>query len=372
MYTQEKTTSTLLHALYNNVTCPEGWTPFLEQIAGHFSSPSATLRITDRDNPIVYQSFTTGLDQGLDYNREAVIFDPFRAHLANGPLGKVHSSTEIISDQAFEHSDHYQLFFRPNGNFYAMGSQFERNDSSAMHIGIHRPRNQGAFTQGEQQRLEDLNGHLRRVVQLTRLTSQVQVALAQAHNAFNTLPFGVWMLDSEFRCQWFNRVAEEALTTHSFGLQQRNNYLTIKQSKAGTALHQALQKLKKGESQCECIRLSTSGASLVLFCNQEALSPFLDVDHHTTVIAFLLDPQRVIHLDHARLKHLYSLTEAELRLIDLFMRGFDLTEASACLHVTTHTTRSQLKSIMQKTEVTRQAELIRKLLLSVGMVHHYE
>lgn len=372
MYSEEKTTSTLLHALYDNVTCPQGWSLFLARLANHFNSPSATLRITDRDNPVVYQSFSVGLDQGLDYNREAVVFDPFRILLANGPLGKVHSSTEIISDQAFERSDHYQLFFRPNGNFYAMGSQFERHDSSAMHIGIHRPRTQGAFTQLEKHRLEDLNGHLRRVVQLTRLTSQVQAALAQARSAFNTLPFGVWMLDSELRCQWFNRVAEEALTTHSFGLHQRNNYLAIKQSKASAALNQAAHKLKKGVSQCESIRLSAPGASLVLFCNREALSPFLNVSHSTTVIAFLLNPQRVIPLDHARLKHLYALTGAELRLIDLLMRGLDLTEASACLHVTTHTTRSQLKSIMQKTEVTRQAELIRKLLLSVGMVHHYE
>lgn len=372
MYSKEKPTSALLHALYENVTCPQGWDLFLERLAHHFDSPSATLRITDRDNPVVYQSFTVGLDQGLDYNREAVIIDPFRVPLANGPLGKVHTSTEIISDPAFERSDHYQLFFRPNGNFYAMGSQFERNDASAMHIGIHRPHDQGAFTQLEKHRLEDLNGHLRRVVQLTRLTSQVQIALAQARNAFNTLPFGVWMLDSELRCQWFNRVAEETLATHSFGLHQRNRCLTIKQSKAGAALNQAAQKLKKGESQCESIRLSTPGASLVLFCNRETLSPFLNMSHSTTIIAFLLDPQRVVPLDHARLKHLYSLTRAELRLIDLLMLGFDLTEASACLHVTTHTTRSQLKSIMQKIEVTRQAELIRKLLLSVGMVHHYE
>lgn len=371
MYNKEKTISTLLHALYDNVTCPDGWVPFLQQIAVHFDSPSATLRITDRENPVVHQSFATGLDQGLDYDHEAVIFDPFRASLANGPLGKVHTSSEIISDRAFEHCDHYQLFFRPNGNFYAMGTQFERDESSAMHIGIHRPRSRGMFTQQEKAQLEDLSGHFRRVVQLTRLTNQVQVALTQAHNAFNALSFGVWMLDSELRCQWHNRAAEDALTAHCFGLRQRNGQLTIDESTAGAALMQATRKLKKGESQCESVQLSASGASLILFGSRMAALPSSwKVGHHANIIVFLLDPHMTVPLDHTRLKNLYSLTAAEARLVDLLVRGFDVTEASAYLHVTTHTTRSQLKSIMQKTEVSRQPDLIRKLLLSGGLVNY--
>lgn len=373
MYNKEKTISTLLHTLYDSVIYPEGWDIFLQQLGHLFDSPSAALRITDRENPVVYRSYTIGLEQGLNYEHEAVVFDPFRTSLANGPLGKVHISTDIISDRAFEHSEHYQLFFRPNGNFYAMGTQFERDGSSAMHIGIHRPREKGMFTRQEQEQLEDLSGHLRRVAQLTKLTSQVQEALAQAQNAFNYLPFGVWMLDANLHCHWSNRVAEDVLSTHCFGIQQRNGRLIFDEEKLGSALVQASRKLNKGESRCESIQLNRAGASLVLFCNREGNpSLYWKVASSATVIAFLLDPQMAIPLDHERLKNLYSLSVAELRLVDLLMRGLDINEASAYLNVTVHTTRSQLKSVMRKTDVTRQADLIRTLLLSVGIVNRFE
>ncbi|GHE21399.1 helix-turn-helix transcriptional regulator [Halomonas urumqiensis] len=373
MFDEERTTSALLNTLYDNVTQPDGWPTFLQQLATRFDSPTAVLRITDRADPVVYQSFTVGITQGLDYGQEAVTLDPFRVPLATGPLGKVHVSQDIISDRAFERSDHYQVFFRPNGNFYAMGAQFERDGHAAMHVGIHRPYDRGAFTERERLLLQGFNQHFRRVVQLTRLTHQVQASLMQARHALDALPFGVLMLDAEFRCQWLNRAAEEALATHCFGLRQRNGHLTLEDGKHAAGLTQAVRTLRKGESHCECIRLSAHGASLVLMRNREGgWHDSLSASRNAGVIAFLLDPQLATPLDHARLRSLYGLTVAELRLVDLLIRGLDVTEASACLQVSAHTTRTHLKSIMQKTDVSRQAELIRKLLLSVGMINRHE
>lgn len=373
MLEEDLTTSALLNSLYDNVTQPDGWPIFLRQLAHYFDCPSAVLRITDRADPVVYRSFTVGLSQGVDYAREAIAFDPFRVPLATGPLGKVHLSQEIISDPAFERSDHYQVFFRPNGNFYAMGAQFERDGHAAMHVGIHSPYRRGAFTERERRLLQGFSGHLRRVAKLTALMHQVQDALAQARHVLDVLPFGVLMLDTELRCQWQNRVAEEVLATHSYGLRQRNGRLTLEDGKAAAALSLAARSLGKGESQCECIRLGIHGASLVLIRNREEASHHaLRASRNAAVTAFLLDPQLATPLDHARLRSLYALTVAELRLVDLLIRGLDVAEASACLRISAHTTRSQLKSIMQKTGVNRQAELIRKLLLGVGMISRYE
>lgn len=356
----------LLNDLYERTTDHSAWPAFLGKLAELFHSDTAALRLTDLHDPVVYHSYTVGFHQHVNhrYESEWVVVDPFRDPIATSPLGKVLNSRSVISDREFERSEHYQTVFRPNGNFYAMGTQFDREDGCGMHIGIHRPRRLGAFTAEETRTLELFSPHLQRVTRLSRLMAELNQALAQTRHALDQLPFGVWQMDSSLRLQWANTTAEEALSAHTYGLGLRANRLRAETAALSEAIKATVYKLSENQSLTETLKLERTGACLVVTqCRPVGSGFHIGRDKGPTLLCFLLDSGRPACLDQRLLSTLFKLTPAEYRLVCLMVGGLDVSEASAMLQISPHTGRTQLKSIMHKTGVSRQSALHRKLLL---------
>lgn len=356
----------LLNDLYERATDHTQWPAFLGKLATLFRSDTASLRLTDLYDPVVYHSYTTGFHQHINqwYESEAVEVDTFREPLATSPLGKAIESTSIISDRNFERSEHYQAVFRPNGNFYAIGTQFEREGGRGMHIGIHRPKHRGAFTRDELKVLEFFSPHLQRVARLSRLMSNLNQSLKQTHCAMDLLPFGVWHMDRKLCVQWMNTAAEEALSTNTYGLGLQGRRLLTEAGNAPTVLKTMARKLAENQSLTETLKLGQTGACLVMIQTHQSSTGFhIGRTSDSGILCFLLDSTRPAQLNQNQLITMYHLTLAEYRLAGLLATGLDVAEASALLQISPHTGRTQLKSIMQKTGVNRQAALQRKLLL---------
>ncbi len=365
--------SELLNDLYEQVNEPNDWTGFLSKFATAFRSDTATIRLTDMQDPVVYQSYVAGFQSQINdyYESEAVNRDPFKAPLAANPLGAVLTSHSIISDRDFEKTDHYQYVFRPNGNFYAMGTQFERNNGAGLHVGLHRPRQAGPYTGEEAHILELLSPHLRRATRLSGLITRLKQAMAQANHTLDRLPFGVWHMDAGLRIQWMNASAEEALASHTYGLSLSRNRLRADIGSSPNAIKAVISRLAENRSPCETLKLGQTGACLVLTPSRPALAdPYLSLPDSPGILCFLLDACRPAALNPDQLTTLYHLTHAECRLACLLANGMDVTEASAALQISPHTGRTQLKSIMHKTGSNRQASLQRKLLLGADILRN--
>jgi len=357
----------LLDDLYENTTRPEQWPVFLEKIANLFSADTAALRLSDLNSPVIHHSYTIGFRQSINrfYETEGVERDTFREALANSPLGKAIESTAVIADREFENSTHYQTVFRPNDNFYAMGAQFERQNGQALHIGIHRPRRRGHFRRHELNALELFSPHLRRVSRLSHLFADLNQALDDAQHALDQLPFGVWHMDTNLCIRWMNSTAEEAISAHTFGLGVQSNRLRAFSGPSSSTLRQMTRRLIDNQSLVETLKLGGTGACLVMMQSRKSGTEF-HIGRSTSqgILCFLLDPCRPAQLNPAQLTIMYQLTPAECRLATLLVSGLDVNEASALLQISRHTGRTQLKSIMRKTGVRRQASLQRLLLLS--------
>ena len=68
------------------------------------------------------------------------------------------------------------------------------------------------------------------------------------------------------------------------------------------------------------------------------------------------------------LRSLYSLTGAEIELVELLCDGNSLEEAADRRGVTMNTARSQLKQIFFKTSTSRQSELVRLVLAGIAPI----
>lgn len=356
----------LLDELYERATTPDQWPEFLAKLMVLFHGETATIRLTDLENPVIHQSYTTGFRQEINriYEAEGVERDPFREAMAALPVGKALDSSAVIEDREFERSVHYQSVFRPNGNFYALGTQFERQNGQAMHVGIHRPKHRGAYSNEDLRLLELFSPHLRRVARLSRLMADLNDALSVARHALDRLPFGVWYMDNELRVQWLNASAEEAFATNSFGLKIQYHRLRMLAPGASTTLRAMVRRLIEHRSLTETVKLGQSGACLLMLPTCSAgTSLHITRSPAPKILCFLLDTTRPADLDENRLTTMYHLTPAEYRLANLLVKGLDVNEASAVLEISPHTGRTQLKSIMRKTGVRRQASLQRLLLL---------
>lgn len=61
----------LLDDLYERATAPDQWPEFLAKLRVLFHGETATIRLSDLDNPVIHQSYTTGFRQEINRIYEA-------------------------------------------------------------------------------------------------------------------------------------------------------------------------------------------------------------------------------------------------------------------------------------------------------------
>lgn len=353
----------LLDELYDSAMEVERWPRFLGRLADAFECRTAAFRVIDGSTPQVLHSITIGFDPCADRQYvDAPAVDLFHERLNRAPLGQIQASHRLIDDRAFELSEHYQRVFRPNGNFYAMGAQVDRHAGRAVHVGVHRPRAAGPFEAHEMEALESFSPHLRRAACLMRRLGELQDSLDQARAAVDRLPFAVWMLDDGLDCRWMNTAATAAVRDGLHGIGVRGTRLALREPAAAAALRAGRAALQRRQSRVARVRLGLSGACLLLVDPRES-EACTRLDADGGLLVFLLDPARAVELDTEGLRQLYRFTPAEQRLVEQLMAGLDVGEACAAQGISAHTGRSHMKSVLRKTDCSRQAELMRKLLL---------
>jgi DNA-binding CsgD family transcriptional regulator len=85
---------------------------------------------------------------------------------------------------------------------------------------------------------------------------------------------------------------------------------------------------------------------------------FQQFAHRGPAVVLVRGPERVGAGSEAVLAALFGLTRSEAKLASALVDGMSLDEFAERKSVSTNTVRSQLKSIMRKTETNRQGELI--------------
>lgn len=79
-------------------------------------------------------------------------------------------------------------------------------------------------------------------------------------------------------------------------------------------------------------------------------------------MVFISDPQAVPLLDPTLLRRLYGISAAECRMAQQLLRGQTLQATARHLHLSDNTVKTHLKQLFEKTDTSRQQQLIRLLL----------
>lgn len=302
------------------------------------------------------------------YRERFFALDPF----VNLPPGRVIALEDILSDEALMASDYYQHYLKPVDLFRILGVDTIEPGGMLARLRFSRRRSEAPFNDQDRQLLQLITPHLQRSTQfyakLSRTTSERDIYAG----AVDQLSVATIILDEQGRLLNHNEVANTLLKDGD-GLCLRKQQLHIKDRKIDRELQLAVATIIEAQqggktAVVRALRVPRSGgrADLGLVIRPVAASQWSEGQSSPCAALFISDPDLRESASQQVLGDLFGLTPAESNLAIMLSRGMSLAEVSTAQTISQHTARAQLKSVFAKTNVSRQAELVRLILKSVA------
>lgn len=235
---------------------------------------------------------------------------------------------------------------------------------------LQRSARQGPFEAEAVKTLERLCGHLRQGLELHSRLHRINALQSSMAGALDNAPVGVLLLDTRGRPTFVNRRARDILETTD-ALSISTDELTAlhpsRHKELQSLVHRAMHATGEPDMpQGNGLTLASTDGQSSINVQVTPLGTAEPVDPlfgHSTMVAVWLTPLNTAYSPPARiLRDLYGLSAAEAELLSMLVQGNSVSEIADLRRVSIETIRSQLKRLMSKMEVSRQADLVRLVL----------
>jgi DNA-binding CsgD family transcriptional regulator len=284
---------------------------------------------------------------------------------ASGP-GAVVLRENDMTDEEWVRCGLYRDVYRPAGIFHGLGAFVLNTDTHVAFLGANRPKSGGRFSAADIVLLREGMPHLEHALHVHLRLADLQSQKTAQQALWDTLSFGVVLLDRDAKVVWTNREAT-AILARSDGLSIRNKFL----SAAIATENSELQRFVRAAIATSCGVAALPGAPLCV-SRPSLQRPLMlliaplriqnAMFGRPVAVAFITDPERKPEAVPEILKSLYGLTPREAALAELLLRGIGLSEAAGQLDIGMNTVRTHLRLIFEKTNTHRQSELVHLLL----------
>lgn len=290
--------------------------------------------------------------------------------------GSVLIGSEIVPDDVFVNSEWYNDFLRQLDIGRLITGRMQGDPSKADSISFYRPLKMTEFDDRASQIIAQIVPHVTSACTVYQHLLDIELRLAVTESAFDALPVGIMLIDHAGRVVHANQLAWQVVDDDDgLGVRQR-------QLVASVATEQRkLDRLVRSIAATARLQVSKAGGTLTI--SRPSLkrpysvfvAPMTDIGSEQpgifaqirpSTIVIIHDPEQVTRFPIDLLRERYGLTQAEARLASELALGASLQTAAERFGVTKGTVRSQLKQILNKTEVKRQAELVRLLATDVA------
>jgi DNA-binding CsgD family transcriptional regulator/PAS domain-containing protein len=215
-----------------------------------------------------------------------------------------------------------------------------------------------------------LQPHLIRAVELGKRLSDAKNLGEELAQFLDGSPHGLILLDADGKVRHVNRTGE--------GLIGQRDAIFVRAGRlrgatADTTLR--LQALIAAAGSRDGVRRTGGSLALPSVSGRLPLSATIApvgaerlalFQSGRSVMVCITDLETGVRLPAERLRDLFGLTPAEARVALALFEGATLKEAAECLSVSFYTVRWHLAQIFEKTGVSRQSEMMRLMLRSVG------
>lgn len=359
------------------------WPRVMERFADRIGGSGATMRwynlFTHAGAGIGVRVDQTELDRyfaNFGHSNPLTTQDPvLKRHNLRTWTPKIRRDVDWLPKEAFVQTAFYNDFFQHFGfhSDISLGLMLEDVGDGVFEgagLNVFRHRNKGAWSEDDMALCRALHPHFVRAFGLGRKLS-IKQGLGDGMAEFlDQSRYGLFMLDDRGRVRHANRVGR-GMITEAGGLMVSGGRLAAARSDDSRRLQLLIDRAATGAAGMRIggsMALTTplrrrplSLNVLPLHGERAALFPTEPV-----VIVCVTDLDADVSLPEKWLRDLYGLTRAEAAVALALFEGITAAETAERLGVSLHTVRNQLRSIFEKTGVSRQAELIVQLARAIG------
>ena len=367
--------SHIVPEIYEATIDPAHWDYVVTMISKLTGSKAACLYYKNKDMEIASTVAQyglpreTGLTPGTQFDKIDDMFN--RRELSSGKDEAVCTQFYPGSDSVLAADSKFYLEWMKPHNFYHLGgAQFADSETHRAGIAILRDEARGAWADGDLRVIDEILPHLRRALNIHSEFTYLRLKQDALLKGLDRLVIGLILYDQNARPVYINPTAEAIIEAHpALMLQDGELRLTnpddernLRKTIADTA------DIDPDDSWKQSVAIGINHPDveaplpiLVTPMHGNLITSDLDYDG-AKVAVFISDPnlQQPISID--ALVSVYGLTPTEAQVSISLANGHSIEEIANTSCHSTHTIRSQLKSVFRKTGVTRQSELIKMLL----------
>lgn len=259
---------------------------------------------------------------------------------------------------------------KPHDFHYIAGAQFSDSDAFRSGIAILRAKDSGAWSDGELRVIDEILPHLKNAFIIHAEFTYLRLKQDALLKGLDRLVVGLILYDSNAKPVYLNPTAKAIIESHP-ALQLHDGDLFLTDAEDEMKLRQSIidtAAIDPDDSWKQSIAIGITHPDakmllplLVTPMRANLVTSDLDYDG-AKVAVFLTDPnlQQPISID--ALASVYGLTPSEAQVSISLANGHTIGQIAKTSCHSTHTIRTQLKSVFRKTQVSRQSELIKLLL----------
>lgn len=349
------------------------WKRFLEKLRVETRSDFCTIMIYSdgkpKPNVVLVEGPNIPPDDkygDIHYSKE-VMFDI--------PEGQVRSLGEMFTAKQLRSTEFYQHYLGPIGIGYVLGTDISEVWGISARIRVSRFEGNGDYGLDERRTLEAIIPYLRSALRVFVRRSDIEAEKEALSTAVSGMSVGSLMVTAEGRIVEANAPALAVLQERD-GLLERGGRISLQDQKVARQLldlvrrnaEASLRSGDKGDVRALLIDRPSGRESLSLLVRPAPTKARELLGIRPMALIHLVDPAqpRVKMID--ALIQLFGLTPAEARIAALIANGQSIQDIVSSTGNSSNTVRSQLRAIFSKLGVRRQSQLIRAVLVSVGLL----
>jgi DNA-binding CsgD family transcriptional regulator/PAS domain-containing protein len=369
--------SELIGSIYDCALDPGRWEPTLSEVADTFDCAVVSLTLNDLHENRFLINKAAGWEPGLLRIKSERHVGEINARLTEwltlqSSIDEMFVTSVHLGPNYVQTSPYAEECLKPQGIVDIMHMFLMHTHRQFAEIGLGRHARQGVITPREIELGRLLLPHLRKAVTISDILDVRSIERAHMAEALDALRCGVVLTDERSGILHANRSAEHMMSNGG-PIRSIRRVLAATASSASRELRKAIMLAARngthpGETST-AIRLTDvdqpPAYAHVLPMATGDLRTRLQPNAVAAIFIGVPDEQTGIGL----LARAFSLTAAEVRILDSLMAGHTLAETAQHFGIARSTAKTHLDHIFAKTGVSRQTELVRLTMQMTQPVH---
>lgn len=353
----------LISSIYDAALSPQLWPDVLDSVAQAFGAVGAGYIVRDKRTSRVDWITLAGPSAAMmdDYVRYYGEFDVYRPVLDAAPSATWMRLSECVPDTVRRNNAWYNEFVLGCGVGDIIGARLFETWSHTAVFGIQIGIQQAPLAPISAAQLDELYAPLAKAARLQHDVSGLTRKSAMALAALDQIAAGVVVADAEGRIIEMNHAAEQMLSADD-GLTARHGQLGARRAFEASRLARLI-------AEATAYKTTAAAGRMLIGRHSGKPSYVLTVVPIRGAGAFQSGPLAMIliidqdqpSVSAQDLADLFGLTRAESRLATALMDGRKMQDIATGSGLKITTLRTQLRSVLKKVGVQRQADLARAL-----------